>query len=212
MTVGIAPGAGADDEPVRQKQLSLGIVKLIDRPNGDVTRLFQARVDQFRQFAIFIGMGRIVIVVTDQKVGKIPFMLVFDPGDQGLRLDPEFFRLEHHGGAVGVVGTDIDAFVAPQPLKAHPDIGLDVLEQMAQMNRAIGVGQRAGNENMTLFHENRGRISKGAKYNKSSHELRASGCERKAATSLELRDKRRRAARCRHCSKRAYCEFGRRAF
>jgi hypothetical protein len=36
--------------------------------------------------------------------------------------------------------------MAPQFLKAYPDIGLQVLDQMAQMNVAIGVRQRGSDQ------------------------------------------------------------------
>ena len=42
---------------------------------------------------------------------------------------------------MSVVGADVDAFVAAQFLKTDPDIGLDVLHQMAQVDGAVGVGQ-----------------------------------------------------------------------
>ena len=59
---------------------------------------------------------------------------------------------------VGVVGADVVDFhggpvvVHLHTLKTHPDIGLDVLDQMAQMNGAIGIGQRGGDEDAALRH------------------------------------------------------------
>jgi hypothetical protein len=47
---------------------------------------------------------------------------------------------------VGIVGADVMALVAAQLLEADPDVGLDVLDQMADMDRAVGVGQGAGDE------------------------------------------------------------------
>jgi hypothetical protein len=47
-----------------------------------------------------------------------------------------------------IIGTDEMHFVADHPLKAHPDIGLDVLHDVADMKRAIGVRQCSGNEQM----------------------------------------------------------------
>jgi hypothetical protein len=32
-------------------------------------------------------------------------------------------------------------------LEAHPDVGLNVFDQMPQMNRTVGVGQGGGDEN-----------------------------------------------------------------
>ena len=36
-------------------------------------------------------------------------------------------------------------------LEAHPDVGLDVLEQVSEMDRPIDVGQRAGGEDPSVM-------------------------------------------------------------
>jgi hypothetical protein len=40
------------------------------------------------------------------------------------------------------------AFVTAHFLEAHPDIGLDVFDQMAEVNAAVGIGQGGGNKNL----------------------------------------------------------------
>ena len=93
-------------------------------------------------------MGRIIIVEADQKVIEVPHVIEADLLDQGLRRDAQLFGLEHDGGAMGIVGADVDAVMTALILKTHPDIGLDVFEQVAQMNRAIGIGQGAGDQDV----------------------------------------------------------------
>src|SRR4051812_20120492 len=56
------------------------------------------------------------------------------------------FGLEHDWCAVRVVRADEMHFVPLHPLKPHPDIGLDVLHDVADMERAVGVRQSGGNE------------------------------------------------------------------
>ena len=51
--------------------------------------------------------------------------------------------------AVRVVGTHVDAAVADQLLEPHPDVGLDVLEQIPDVDVAVGVGQGGSDENAT---------------------------------------------------------------
>ena len=63
-----------------------------------------------------------------------------------LGLDALCLRAQHDRRAVGVVGADVDAVVAAQLLEADPDVGLDVLDHVAEVDRAVGVGQRAGDE------------------------------------------------------------------
>ncbi len=58
----------------------------------------------------------------------------------------EFFLpgAEHDGRAMGIVAADIGYFMAPQPLKAHPDIGLNVLDEVADMDVAVGIRECRG--------------------------------------------------------------------
>jgi hypothetical protein len=41
------------------------------------------------------------------------------------------------GGAVGVVGAHVAAVVAAHLLEAHPDVGLDVLDQVAEVDAPL---------------------------------------------------------------------------
>ena len=45
-----------------------------------------------------------------------------------------------------LVGTDKIHFVAHHPLVAHPDVGLDVLHDVADVKIAVGIGQGGGDE------------------------------------------------------------------
>ena len=47
---------------------------------------------------------------------------------------------------MSIIGADIVTFVPSHFLKAHPDIGLDILHQVAQVNITVGVGQSTGDE------------------------------------------------------------------
>jgi hypothetical protein len=91
-------------------------------------------------------MGRVVVIVTDEKTLEISGVCHTQRFNQGLWRNPGFFRLQHGCGAVGIVGADVDHLVTAQALKADPDIGLDVFEQMPEVDRAVGIGQGAGNE------------------------------------------------------------------
>jgi hypothetical protein len=42
--------------------------------------------------------------------------------------------------------------MAAQFLEARPDIGLDVLDQVAEMDRAVGIGQGAGDKDLAGHH------------------------------------------------------------
>jgi hypothetical protein len=53
---------------------------------------------------------------------------------------------------VGVVGADIMAFMPAHLLKSDPDIGLDVFDKMSEVDRAVGIGQGAGDEDFSWGH------------------------------------------------------------
>ena len=57
-----------------------------------------------------------------------------------------FFSFDHYGCAVGIVSADIGALLATELLEANPDVGLDVFQQMAEMNGAIGIGKGTGDQ------------------------------------------------------------------
>ena len=71
-----------------------------------------------------------------------------DARHQLLRRHPFGLGLEHDGRAVRVVGADEVQLVALHALEAHPDVGLDVLHDVADVERAVGVRERGGDEDL----------------------------------------------------------------
>jgi hypothetical protein len=51
---------------------------------------------------------------------------------------------------VRVVGAEVGGLVAAEFLKPHEDVGLDVLDQMPQMDVPVGIGQGGGDENAAV--------------------------------------------------------------
>jgi hypothetical protein len=86
------------------------------------------------------------VVEADQEAGVVA--LVFDRGggDECFGRLPQLPRLDHDRRAVGVLGADIAAVVAAHALEAHPDVGLYGLDDVADVQVAVGVGQSAGNQ------------------------------------------------------------------
>ena len=114
-----------------------------------------------------------VVVEADQKAGEFalagfPCSLGVEPAeeiarvflehavDQLARADAFLFGAQHDRRAVLVVGADVMHFVAAHALEAYPDVGLDVLDQVAEMDRAVGVGQGAGDEDAAFWIGHRG--------------------------------------------------------
>ena len=68
--------------------------------------------------------------------------------DELLGRDAFRLGLEHDRRAVRVVGADEMHLVALHALEAHPDVGLDVLHDVADVERAVRVGQGGGDEEL----------------------------------------------------------------
>ena len=91
-------------------------------------------------------VGRVPVVERDVEALEVLRALGGYPGDQLLRRDALGLSLEHDRRAVCVVGADEVHLVALHPLEPNPDVGLDVLHDVADVERSVGVGQGSGDE------------------------------------------------------------------
>ena len=144
LVLGAALGALSLDVAVGEKHVLHRIVELLDRLVVSEARGSELAVDVLRQFGVLGRIGRMPVVEADVKSVQILLALGADAPDQLLRRDAFGFRLEHDGCAVCVVGADEVHFMALHALESHPDIGLDVLHDMADVKRAIGIRQGGG--------------------------------------------------------------------
>jgi len=101
--------------------------------------LFQAVVNGFGELPVFRRVGAVIIVKANMKLRKIGAMFPVSPGNQFFRRDAFILGAQHDGGAVGIIGANINGLMALHLLKAHPYIRLNVFHQVAEMNGAIGV-------------------------------------------------------------------------
>ncbi len=90
-----------------------------------------------------------IVVEGDMEGGEVALVPDLDVGDERFRRHASLLGGEHDGRAVGVVGADIGDRIALHALEAHPHVGLDVAHQMAQVQRAIGVGQGIGDKQLS---------------------------------------------------------------
>ena len=87
-------------------------------------------------------------------------MFLVHAGDQRFRGDAFLFGAQHDGRTMRVVGTDICCIVADELLKTHPDIGLDIFDQMTQVDGPVSVGQRGSDEQSTFHGRNFSRLGR----------------------------------------------------
>lgn len=143
---GLADRTSTFDETVGQEGTGLRIEQLLD-----IGLAYQAFGLEFcpylaAQLIILIGVRRAVVIELDTEAGEVLFV-------GGLHLGDEFeFRStllpgpDHDRRSMGVVGADEDAASTGKLLETDPNIGLDVLDQMADMDMAVGVGQGGGDQ------------------------------------------------------------------
>ncbi len=151
LVFGFALGAGAFDETIRQKHLLFRIKELRDLARGNVIIVLELAVDVLREVLILLRVRGVIVVETDVEAREVFLMLLTNPVDQLLRGNSLTLGPQHNGGAVSIVCANVVAVVATHVLEAHPDIGLNVFQQVPQMNGPVGVGQGAGNQNIALL-------------------------------------------------------------
>src|SRR5215467_4748003 len=81
------------------------------------------------------------------EIGKVTLMLGIIVGDKIFRRHPGTLGIDFDGCPMGIIRTHIHRVPPRHFEKAHENIGLDILDEMAQVNAAVGVGQSAGDEN-----------------------------------------------------------------
>ena len=138
------------DVAIRQEHLLHRVVCLGDVLARDVPGLLQPRVDQLGARAILRRVGGVVVVERDREVPKVGPVFFADRLDERLRSHSLLLGLEHDRSAVSVVGADVGAAVTERPLESHPDVGLDVLHHVPDVNRAVCVRQRARHQERAI--------------------------------------------------------------
>ena len=149
---GAALGALALDVAVGQEHRLDRIVELLHRARADGATHAQRGVDRLGDRLVLGTVRRVVVIEGDAEFLEVAFMRDLHRRHEGFRRESGLLGGEHDRRAVGVVGTHVVHGVAHQALRAYPDVGLDVADQMAQVQMAIGVGQGGGNQDVAAFH------------------------------------------------------------
>jgi hypothetical protein len=142
-------GTGSSDKPVSQKRFGIGVVQLLDGPFSDQVGLSQCVPEFSTNLTIRFAIGAAVVIKVDPESMEITLMFVTHRCNEVFFGTSLFSGSDHDCRAVCVVRADIDALVAAKLLEADPDVGLDVLHQMPDVNGAVGVGEGTGNEDLT---------------------------------------------------------------
>ena len=88
-------------------------------------------------------------VEADVEPGQVAFVVGLHLGDQLFLAAALLTRANHRGRAMRVVGAHVHAAIADELLEAHPDIGLNRLKQIPNVDIRVDVGQRRGDKDST---------------------------------------------------------------
>ena len=144
--------AGALDVAVGQEHALHGIVELLDRARFDEAFGLQRAVDRLRQLDVLGRIGRVPVVEADVEAVEVARPRGAHVGDELLRRLTGPLGRDHDRRAVRVLGADEVHGVAAHLLESHPDVGLDVLHDVADVERAVGVGQGGGDKEAAAGH------------------------------------------------------------
>ena len=149
----MADRALALDVAVGQEHALGRVVEAIDRLRVDQAVVAQAAVDALRQIDVFRRIRGIPVVERDVEAVQVLGAAGRDPGHEFLRRDAFLLGGDHDRRAVGVVRADevhgaLLSGVALHSLEADPDVGLDVLHHVADVEGSVGVGQGGGDEQL----------------------------------------------------------------
>ncbi len=151
-------GTSATNEPIGQKGLRFGIVELLHQTLGHQVGRSQRLPELAADLSIGIAVGAAVVVKLNVKASKVSLVSLAHRFDQFFLATALFASANHDRRAVRIVSADVDTAMAPELLEADPNVGLDVLDQVPDVDRAVGVGQGAGNQNLACH---QGFIAKG---------------------------------------------------
>ena len=127
-----------------------------ERFNAAILRVahqaFQVAVDVLGQLVVFGAVGAVPVVKRDVKAVQILLAARGDIGHERLRCLARLFGRDHDRRAVRVVGADEMHRAALHALVPHPDVGLDVFHDVADVELAVGVRQGGGDEEFACGH------------------------------------------------------------
>jgi len=148
LVLGVALRAFALDEAVRQEHGLLGVEELLDGFHLDQLVLAQRPVDLLGQLVVLRAVGGVPVVKGDVEAIEVGLAASGDIGDESLWRDAGFLGGNHDGRAMRIVGTHEMHCRTAHALEAHPDIGLGVLHDVANMEIGVRVRQGGGDEEL----------------------------------------------------------------
>jgi hypothetical protein len=148
LVLGAALRALALDVAVGQEHALHRVEELLDRLRLDEAVLAQREEYLRRELLVLLGMRGVEVVEADAEALVVALVGLGHLGDQLLRGHAFGLRAQHDRGAMRIVGAHEIHLVPLQALESDPDVGLDVLHDVADVEWAVGVRKRGGDEKL----------------------------------------------------------------
>ena len=151
LVLGTALRACALHVAVGQEHAAVRAVELGRALRRDAAALLGGGENAFRQFLVLGRVGGVVVVERDLEVGEVLQVRLVAARNELLRRNALGARADHHRRAVRVVRAHVHAFMAAHLLETDPEVGLDVLDQVAEVDVPVRVGERARDDNAAFI-------------------------------------------------------------
>ena len=142
--------ARALDVAVRQEHLPLLVVRLLDRLARDEAAGREPPIELGRELLVLGRVRRQVVVDADAVSREVALVLGRHALDEHVGRGAFLLGAQHRRRAVRVARANVQAAVTAKALEAHPDVRLNVLDDVSQVQRAVRVRQGARNEDGAL--------------------------------------------------------------
>ena len=152
MVLGTALRDRSLDEPIGEERLGLRVVKLGNFALHDQIGLAERSPELVTQGPVSGAVRAAVMIESDVEIDEIADVLSAHVVDQGDFAASLLSSPNHDRRAMGVVRPHENAPSAAELLKADPDVGLDVFDQMAQVDWAVGVRKCCCDKDFGIVH------------------------------------------------------------
>ncbi len=147
LVLGLADRTCPAHKSIGQKCLRDRVIELFNRLLHDQPGLGDLPPDLLAELPVFRTVGRPVVVERQIEAVEVTYVRFLHPGDDLLLGLPFLPCPNHDRRAVSVVGPHPDAAVSAEALEPDPDVRLDELHQMSDVNVTVGIGQCSGHQN-----------------------------------------------------------------
>jgi hypothetical protein len=149
---GLTLGTRSLDKAVGKEDLFFWIEELFDLFGNHQVSLLQSGPEFATKLAVLFAVRASVMIKTDPESREVPLVLMTHSINPLLLGDSLSLGADHDRCSMGIVSADEHTPVPSKPLKPSPNIRLDILDQMTQVDWPVGIGQSRCDQNLACCH------------------------------------------------------------